>query len=76
MNALPISLRTFTVRRIELVRRNELHKFVVLPHSEVVERLSGRLDEFHRLWRNCEYKLLDSAQILTVARIASLIRSF
>ena len=62
--------------QVEVVKRSELHKFVVLPRRWVVERLFGWLDKFRRLWKNCERKLLISAQILTFALIAILIRRF
>ena len=62
--------------QVEVVKRSELHKFVVLPRRWVVERLFAWLDKFHRLWKNCERKLLISAQMLTFALIAILIRRF
>ena len=62
--------------QVEVVKRSELHKFVVLPRRWVVERLFGWLDKFRRLWKNCERKLYISAQILTFALIAILIRRF
>ena len=62
--------------QVEVVKRNELHKFVVLPRRWVVERLFGWLDKFRRLWKNCERKLCISAQILTFALIAVLVRRF
>lgn len=49
--------------QVEVVKRNELHRFVVLPRRWVVERLFGWLDKFRRLWKNCERKLVISAQI-------------
>ena len=58
--------------QVEVVKRNELHRFVVLPRRWVVERLFGWLDKFRRLWKNCERKLVISAQILTFALIAIL----
>ena len=42
----------------------------------VAERLFGWLDKFRRLWKNCERKLAASAQVLTFALIAILIRRF
>jgi transposase len=48
----------------------------VLPRRWVVERLFGWLDKFRRLWKNCERKLVISAQILTFALIAILIRRY
>lgn len=62
--------------QVEVVKRNELHKFVVLPRQWVVERLFGWLDKFRRRWKNCERKFSISAQILTFALIAILIRRF
>ena len=43
--------------QVEVVKRSELHKFVVLPRRWVVERLFAWLDKFRRLWKNCERKL-------------------
>ena len=62
--------------QVEVVKRSELHKFVVLPRRWVVERLFGWLDKFRRLWKNCERKLFISALILNFALIAILIRRF
>ena len=62
--------------QLEVVKRNELHRFVVLPRRWVVERLFGWLDKFRRLWKNCERKLFISAQILTFVLISILIRRF
>jgi len=62
--------------QVEVVKRSELHKFVVLPRRWVVERLFGWLDKFRRLWKNCERKLFISHQILNLALIAILIRRF
>ena len=62
--------------QVEVVKRNELHRFVVLPRRWVVERLFGWLDKFRRLWKNCERKLVISAQILTFTLIAILIRRY
>ena len=59
--------------QVEVVKRSELHKFVVLPRRWVVEPLFGWLDKFRRLSKNCVRKLLISSQILTFALIAILI---
>lgn len=61
---------------VEVVKRNELHKFVVLPRRWVVERLFGWLDKFRRLWKNCERKLHTSQQVLVFALAAILIARF
>ena len=62
--------------QVEVVKRSELHKFVVLPRRWVVERLFGWLDKFRRLSKNCGRKLFISALILYFALIAILIRRF
>ena len=46
--------------KVEIAKRNELHKFVVLPKRWVVERSFSWLEECRRLWKNCE-KLLESS---------------
>ena len=42
---------------MEVVKRNELHTFVVLPKRWVVERSFAWLEKCRRLWKNCERKL-------------------
>lgn len=61
---------------VEVVKRNELHKFVVLPRRWVVERLFGWLDKFRRLWKNCERKLHTSMQVVVFALVAILLARF
>lgn len=61
---------------VEVVKRNELHKFVVLPRRWVVERLFGWLDKFRRLWKNCERKLHTSMQVVIFALVAILLARF
>jgi len=61
---------------VEVVKRNELHKFVVLPVRWVVERTFGWLDKARRLWKNCERKIHTSSQMLVFALISILIKRF
>ena len=61
---------------VEVVKRNELHKFVVLPRRWVVERTFGWLDKYRRLWKNCERLLQHSCQMTIFALISVLIRRF
>ena len=51
---------------VEVVKRNELHTFVVLPKrcGRAVFRLAG---EGRRLWKNCEGKLNTSLQMVVLA---------
>lgn len=61
---------------VEIVKRNELHQFVVLPKRWVVERTFAWLDKCRRLWKNCERKLHTSLQMVTLAFIALLLKRF
>lgn len=61
---------------VEVVKRNELHKFVVLPLRWVVERTFGWLDKARRLWKNCERSLHNALQVTILALIAVLIKRF
>ncbi len=40
----------------QVVKRNVLHTFAVLPKRWVVERSFGWLGKCRRLWKNCERK--------------------
>jgi transposase len=48
---------------VEIAKRNELHKFVVLPKRWVVERSFSWLEKCGRLWKSCERKLNTSLQM-------------
>jgi transposase len=61
---------------VEVVKRDELHKFVVLPKRWVVERSFGWIDKARRLWKNCEHTLHNSLQMLIFSFIAILIKRF
>ena len=52
---------------VEVVKRNELHAFVVLPKRWVVERSFAWLEKCRRLWKNCEGKLNTSLQMAVLA---------
>ena len=52
---------------VEVVKRNELHTFVVLPTRWVVERSFAWLEKCRRLWKNCEGKLNSSLQMEVLA---------
>ena len=52
---------------VEVVKRNELHTFVVLPKRWVVERSFAGLEKCRRLWKNCERKLNASRQMVVLA---------
>ena len=62
--------------KVEVVKRNELHQFKVLPKRWIVERTFGWLEKNRRLWKNCERYLHTSLEMTTLAFIALLLRRF
>ncbi len=61
---------------VEVIKRNEVHKFEVLPIRWIVERSFGWLEKYRRLWKNCERKLHTSLQMTVLAFISLFIRRF
>jgi transposase len=58
----------------EVVKRNEVQTFKVLPQRWVVERSFGWLEKCRRLWKNCERSLDSSRAMMQVAFISLLLR--
>ncbi len=52
---------------VEVIKRSELHSFVVLPKRWVVERSFAWLEKCRRLWKNCERKLNTSLQMIVLS---------
>jgi transposase len=69
-------VKTLCGAEVEVVKRNELHTFVVLPKRWVVERTFGWLDKALRLAKNYERKIHNSCQMVVLALIAVLIKRF
>ena len=61
---------------VEVVKRNELHTFAVLPKRWIVERSFAWLDKYRRLWKNCERKLQNSFQMISLAFIRLLLKRY
>ncbi|WP_410529794.1 IS5 family transposase [Wolbachia endosymbiont (group A) of Cydia strobilella] len=61
---------------VEVIKRSELHSFVVLPKRWVVERSFAWLEKFRRLWKNCERKLNTSLQMIVLSFVSLLLRRF
>ena len=59
---------------VEVVKRNEMHTFVVLPKRWVVERSFAWLEKCRRLWKNCERKLDTSLQMVVLAFAALILK--
>jgi transposase len=70
------SVKEICGAEVEVVKRNELHTFAVLPKRWVVERSFGWIDKCRRLWKNCERTIHNSCQILIFALLAVLIKRF
>ncbi len=69
-------IRDIIGAEVEVVKRNELHTFVVLPKRWVVERSFAWLEKCRRLWKNCERKLATSLQMVVLAFIVLLLKRF
>ena len=59
---------------VEVVKRNQLHTFAVIPKRWVVERSFAWLQKYRRLWNNCERKLNISLQFVCLAFLTLLLR--
>jgi transposase len=59
---------------VEVVKRNELHKFVVIPKRWIVERSFAWLEKCRRLWKNCERYLSTSYHMVVLAFAALLLK--
>lgn len=59
---------------VEVVKRSELHTFVVIPKRWVVERSFAWLEKCRRLWKNCERKLHTSLQMVVLAFLVLLLK--
>lgn len=59
---------------VEVVKRNELHTFIVMPKRWIVERSFAWLDQCRRLWKNCERFLHTSLQMAKLAFISLLLQ--
>ena len=62
-------IKRISSAEVEVVKRNELHTFAVLPKRWIVERSFAWLDKYRRLWKNCERNLQTSFQMVTLAFI-------
>ena len=70
------SVREILGCTVEIAKRNELHKFEVVPQRWVVERSFGWLEKCRRLWKNCERKLNTSLQMVVLAFMMIVIKRF
>jgi transposase len=61
---------------VQVAKRNELHRFEVMPQRWVVERSFSWLENCRRLWKNCERQLTTSLQMVVLAFLALYLRDF
>jgi len=61
---------------VEVAKRSELRKFAVIPKRWAVERAFAWLDHCRRLWKNCERKLHNTHQMVTLAFISVLLKRY
>ncbi|WP_173005096.1 transposase, partial [Lactobacillus helveticus] len=60
----------------QVAKRNELHKFEVLPQRWIIERSFSWLEKYRRLWKNCERQLHTSTTMVTLAFVSVFLRRF
>ena len=70
------TIRVLSGAEVEVIKRNELHTFAVLPKRWIVERSFAWLDKCRRLWKNCERKLQNSFQMFSLAFIRLLLNRY
>lgn len=59
---------------LTVAKRNELHKFEVIPQRWVVERSFAWLEKCRRLWKNCERKMTSSLGFAVLAFINLMVK--
>ena len=69
-------IKGLTGATVEVAKRNGLHKFEVIPKRWIVERSFGWLDKNRRFWKNCERKLRNTLQLITLAFIRLLLKRY
>lgn len=74
--AFALHVRASIGATVEVVKRNELHTFKVLPKRWVVERSFRWLEKRRRLWKNCERKLHTNLQMVVLAFVRLLLKRF
>ena len=70
------AVKTLIGAEVEIVKRNELHTFAVIPKRWVVERSFAWLEKCRRLWKNCERLVASSMAMMHLAFIRILVKRF
>ena len=74
--AFATSIKNLTGAEVEIAKRPELHKFVVMPKRWIVERSFGWLDKCRRLWKNCERLLETTLNMVKFAFVSLLLKRY
>jgi len=61
---------------VEIAKRSDMHKFVVIPKRWVVERTFGWLDKYRRFWKNCEKYTDNLVQLIVISFIRLILKRF
>lgn len=61
---------------VEITKRNELHKFAVIPKRWIVERTFGWLDKYRLFWKNCERYIQTLEQLIVFAFIRIILKRY
>jgi transposase len=69
-------IREVTAAEVEIAKRPELHKFVIMPKRWIVERSFGWLDKCRRLWKNCERLIKTSLNMVKLAFVSLLLKRY
>ena len=64
-----VAIKELIGAEVEIAKRNELHKFAVIPKRWVVERSFAWLEKSRRLWKNCERLVSSSIAMMQLAFI-------
>jgi hypothetical protein len=60
----------------EIVKRLELHKFVIMSKRWIIERSFGWLDKSKRLWENCGFLVETSLNRVKLAFVSLLLKRY
>ena len=61
---------------VEVAKRSELNKFVVIPKIWVIERSFAWLDNYRRFWKNCERYTDTFEQLASMAFICLILKRY
>ena len=69
-------IKNLTGAEVEVVKRPDMHKFVVIPKRWIVERSFGWLDKCRLLWKNGERLLNSTLSFVKLAFVSVLLKRY